>query len=114
MKLDFEAAARSIPELQTLSEKIEVVIIGYHHCPYSRKALAAKDRHPRWKQSGRVLFVGYDFGGTDEFKRQSKYRGSFPIVYVRNPDTKEFEHIGGGDDLDEYVNKVNSGSKFVL
>jgi len=114
MKLDFQSAAEAIPELKTLNDKIEVVIIGYHHCPYSRKALAAKDKHPRWKQSGRVLFVGYDFGATGGFKSKTKYVGTFPIVYVRNPATHEFEHIGGGEDLEKYVDKVNSSGKLIL
>ena len=78
------------------------------------KALAAKDKHPRWKQSGRVLFVGYDFGATGGFKSKTKYVGTFPIVYVRNPATHEFEHIGGGEDLEKYVDKVNSSGKLIL
>lgn len=101
--LSFAAAAQAIPELTTLKDSIEVVIIGYHHCPFSKRALAAKDRHPRWRESGRVLFVGYDFGATGPFKQASKYRGSFPIVYVKKDG--KFEHIGGGDDFDAYVTR---------
>ena len=80
--ITFEAASKAIPELTTLKDSIEVVIIGYHHCPFSKKALASKYRIDRWRESGRVLFVGYDFGATGPFKQTSKYRGSFPIVFA--------------------------------
>lgn len=108
--LSFAAASKAIPELTTLKDSIEVIIIGYHHCPFSKKALAAKDRHPRWKESGRVLFVGYDFGATAPFKQTTKYRGSFPLVYVKQPDG-HFEHIGGGEEFDAYVSRSMSHNK---
>ncbi len=104
MNLEFKRAADSIPELQTLDDKIEVVIIGYPHCPYTRKALSAKNRHPKWKQSGKVLLIEYEMEAADGFRRKAGYRGKFPIVYVRNLETMQFKHIGGGDDLEEYVN----------
>lgn len=102
-RLSFEAVSQAIPELTTLKDSIEVVIIGYHQCPYSKKALAAKDRWPRWKESGRVLFVGYDFGATGPFKQRTRYRGSFPLVYVKKDG--RFEHIGGGNEFETYVNR---------
>lgn len=111
-QLKFEMAAKAIPELTTLNDKIEVIIIGYHHCPFSKKALAAKDRHPRWKESGRVLFVGYDFGATGPFKQSTKYRGSFPIVYVKKDG--HFEHIGGGEDFERYVSEHSKGKASLI
>lgn len=106
--LSFEAAQKAIPELTTLKDNIEVVIIGYHQCPYSKKALAAKDRDDRWKQSGKVLFVGYDFGATGPFRTAAKYRGSFPVVYVKNA-AGHFEHVGGGDEFDALVSRRAAG-----
>lgn len=100
-QLDFAQAVKAIPELGSLNDRVEVVIIGYQNCPYSKKALAAKERHPRWKESGRVLFVSYDFGATGPFRQATLYRGSFPVVYVKRDG--QFFHVGGGDDFDAYV-----------
>jgi hypothetical protein len=112
--LSFEKAQEAIPELTDLNEDIEVVIIGYHECPYSKKALAAKNRVKKWSgQSGKVLFVGYDFGGTGAFKQTSRYRGSFPIVYVKQTDG-EFKHVGGGEDFERYVSKMDSAKHSII
>ena len=111
--LGFDQAAKAIPELATLRENkpdVEVVIIGYHNCPYSRKALAAKGRHPKWQQSGHVLFVAYDFGATGPFRETTKYRGTFPLVYVKQSDGT-FQHIGGGTEFEAYVDARSSKSQ---
>jgi hypothetical protein len=102
-RVSFEKIAEEIPELKTLNDKIEVVIVGYHTCPYSRKALEARLRHPRWKHSGHVLFVGYNFGDTDSLRRTTNYKGTFPLVFVKQEGDGQFKHIGGGNDFNAYV-----------
>lgn len=99
--VDFHTLAQAIPELQSLNDRIEVVIVGYDSCPYSKKALRASKNHPRWKESGRVLFISYEFGATGALKSATGYRGSFPLVYVKQEG--KFQYVGGGDAFEEYV-----------
>ena len=103
MPITFQQAGKAIPELLDLDSKIEVVIIGYNSCPYSAKALAAKNRHPKWKHPGHVAMAGYEFGEIGPFKHASGYQGTFPIVFVLNLKTKQFEYVGGGTDFERYV-----------
>lgn len=105
-KLSFASAAKAIPDLNKEADsKVEVIIIGYKDCPYSRKALSAADRHPKWGAKQKyVLFVAYDWGATDDFREKSGYaHGSFPVVFVRDPKSRKFEHVGGGTELDQLV-----------
>lgn len=106
--LSFEHAQQAIPELNHVDPNVSVIIIGYNTCPYSKKALAASEKLKAKSpihRSKKVLFVGYEFGGTGEFKQKSNYRGSFPVVYLRNQHGK-FDHVGGGTDLEELVNRL--------
>ena len=97
--LSYEKFQEVIPELK--HKKYDVVIIGYHTCPYSKKAQDALTRVKEWK--GKSVFVGYNFGDTEDLKRHTGYRGSFPIVFVRHGD--RMVHVGGGNDFADLVDK---------
>lgn len=98
---NFEAA---IPELK--NHRYNVVIIGYKTCPYSGKAQSALKEHitksNRFREKS--VFVGYEFGETQELKRRTGYEGTFPIVFVRN-EQGIMEHIGGGTNFEYWVKK---------
>ena len=102
--LSYAKVQSVIPELK--KKDYEVVILGYHSCPYSAKAQSALQKHivRSKKFKDKSIFVGFDWGETGELKRATGYSGSFPIVFVRNKQGK-MEHIGGGNDFSEWVDR---------
>jgi len=98
-RADYSKFQKAIPELA--QKHYDVIIIGYHSCPYSKKAQAALMRVKKWK--GKSIFVGYEFGGTEGLKEETGYHGTFPVVFVY--DGHKMVHVGGGTDFAELVEK---------
>lgn len=104
--LSYEKFETAIPELK--HKKFEVVIIGYEMCPFSIMANNSLARVPHAK--GKSVFVMIERGEKAlEFRKETGYHGSFPIVFVRHGD--KMVHVGGGQDFASYVNKKYGPSK---
>ena len=111
--ITYEQLQQAIPELK--HKHYEAVIVGYTNCPYSIKSQQSLQKHisksNRFKDKS--IFVGFDWGETDQLKKQTGYSGTFPIVFVKNTKTGKMEHIGGGNEMVAFVeqdllNRVNN------
>lgn len=83
-----------------------VIVIGLRYCPYSSLArdLIRKHKH----LSNNHKFIVFDeslttpFRSANEFRDQTGYTGSYPVVFVQNP-KGNMVHIGGATNLENLL-----------
>lgn len=74
-------------------QDVDLVVIGYTTCPHTARVVKMSRHHDHYKKKGKTAIVTFDFG-SNPYK--SKYKGTFPVVYVRDKKGR-FVHVGGAD-----------------
>ena len=88
----------------------ELIIFGYEQCPYSAKARNALEKHISIKGTSsrfknKSVFIGGDWDQIGKWRKNVNHSGSFPVIFMRNKNTKKMEYIGGGNDFEAFVEK---------
>lgn len=98
--MHFSIVEEIIPELKNTTK--DVVVIGYNSCPYSDQAKRLICKTPKFKDKS--VFIGFERDHTiKQFKEETKYHGTFPIVFVRDTVSSKMKHIGGAHEFGNYL-----------
>jgi glutaredoxin len=87
-------------------KNVDVVIIGYTSCPYSKRALDALAKRPEYA----IKFIAFgpanekaSLQTPDAFRAKFHYDGTFPVIFCR--EHQGMVYIGGSTELLERLEK---------
>ena len=99
--------------------KLELVMIGYPYCPFSKKAQSLILNHEKYKNHYKFILIDSNqekpFCDSATFRQEFKYDGTFPIIFIKEKDG--FFMIGekdgktGASGLEIFLENKNSKKK---
>ncbi len=112
MSVPFEVVAEIFPE--TNDKNLNLVILGYSFCPYSKMTLAAlEDEIAQGEKymGGHTVFVSFDERSDPkllELRREARYDGTMPVIFMRDAKSRKMSHLGGANEFMNHLKKKKS------